>query len=79
MAEIAGTYAYRCALCDGKPRWSLERHGDVAVTWACADHLVLVLTDFLPTDKHRDRATVTDLANTWTPPGSAYEPEENWR
>lgn len=67
MAERAGTYPRRCGLCDGPPRWRLERHGDVRVTWACFDHLVLVLEDLIPTDKHRDAATVTDLANTWQP------------
>jgi hypothetical protein len=69
MPEQVGTFAFRCALCDGRPRWQLERIGDVRVTWACTDHLVLVLTDLLPTDKHRDAATVTDLANTWKPTG----------
>lgn len=63
--EKVGTYAFRCALCDGKPRWRLGRHGDAVVTWSCSEHLVLVLTDFLPTHSHRDAATVTDLANTW--------------
>ncbi len=63
--EKVGTYAYRCALCNGEPRWSLVRHGDVVITWACQDHLVLVLVDLLPTDKHRDQAEITDLANTW--------------
>lgn len=62
-----GTYAFRCALCDGPSRWQLERVGDVRVTWACTDHLVLVLTDLLPTDKHWDAVTVTDFANTWRP------------
>lgn len=66
-AEVVGTHPRRCGLCDGKPRWCLMRHGDARVTWACPDHLVLVLTDFLPTDKHRHQATVTDLANTWQP------------
>lgn len=63
--EQVGSSPSRCGLCSGKPRWRLDRIGDATVTWACAEHLVLVLTDFLPTDKHRDQATVTDLANTW--------------
>lgn len=68
MMEQVGTYAYRCGLCDRKPRWSLTRHGDARVTWACPDHLVLVLIDLLPADKHRDQVTVTDLENAWQPP-----------
>jgi hypothetical protein len=63
--ENVGTLTGRCTLCNGKPRWRLGRHGDAVVMWACLDHLVLVLTDFLPTHSHRDAATITDLANTW--------------
>lgn len=64
-SEHVGTLAYRCQLCDGEPRWRLDRVGDAIVTWACPDHMVLVLADFLPVDKHRDRAAVTDLWNRW--------------
>lgn len=66
--ERAGSLPYRCGLCQQEPRWRLERIGDVVVTWACPDHLVLVLTDFLPVDKHRNEATITDLANVWKAP-----------
>jgi hypothetical protein len=65
--EHVGTYAHRCGLCDRRPRWSLMRHGDARVTWACPDHLVLVLTDLLPTGEHRNQVTVTDLENAWQP------------
>lgn len=65
--EKTGSAAYRCGLCGQDPRWQLTREGDVIVTWACEDHLVLVLTDLLPTDKHRDAARIVDLANTWQP------------
>jgi hypothetical protein len=65
--ERIGPLAHRCGLCDGQPRFRLERQGDVAVTWACVDHLTLILLDLLPVDEHRDAATVTDLANVWVP------------
>ena len=66
--ETTGSLPFRCGLCSGEPRWRLDRIGDAIVTWACPDHLVLVLTDFLPVDKHRDQVTVTDLANSWRAP-----------
>lgn len=34
--------AYCCEVCDGRPDWRLERHGDAAVSWACHNHLALV-------------------------------------
>lgn len=35
-------YAYRCHVCDGAPHWSIERRGDVATSWSCADHFTEV-------------------------------------
>lgn len=35
--------AYRCEVCSGKSKWSLTRIGDVATTWACRDHLDMIL------------------------------------
>src|SRR6202044_2908667 len=37
----AGTMglAFRCETCDVDPHWQVMRAGDVAVTWACDDHL----------------------------------------
>lgn len=63
--ETTGSAPYRCGLCSGRPRWRLDRHGDAVVTWACSDHLILVLADFLPVDSHRDAAVITDLTNRW--------------
>ena len=37
-----GTRAYRCAICDGDPRWRLDRTGDATVSWACDSHLPAV-------------------------------------
>lgn len=34
--------AYRCETCRGVPLWCIERYGDVATSWACADHLSVV-------------------------------------
>jgi hypothetical protein len=67
MREQTGTNAYRCGLCQGAPRYELEREGDVRVTWACESHLGLVLSDLLPPDRHRDVAQVKDLWNVWAP------------
>lgn len=64
-----GALLRRCRLCDGIPRWRVEREGDAVVTWACELHLGLVLDDLLPTDRHRDCATVHDLMNAWVAPG----------
>lgn len=61
MIESVGTLAHRCGLCAGTPRWRLEREGDVIVTWACTEHLVLVLADLLEPTQHRRTALVTDL------------------
>ena len=36
-------YAFRCEVCDGLPLWRLTRIGDVATTWACADHVSVAL------------------------------------
>lgn len=33
------SYAYRCGICDGAPRWRIDRVGDAVVSWACLDHL----------------------------------------
>ena len=68
--ETVGTHPHLCQMCNGTPRWELVRQGDVIVTWACEDHLVMVIDDLLPTEKHRHQAMVTDLANTWEPPAS---------
>lgn len=36
--------AYCCEICGGSnPHWYLMRRGDVAVSWACDDHLVNVI------------------------------------
>ena len=67
MSERVGTNVGLCGLCDARPRWRLERRGDAIVTWACPEHLVLLLIDLLPVDKHRDEAVLTDLANVWQP------------
>lgn len=32
-------YAFKCGECDGDPSWRITRRGDVAVTWACDNHL----------------------------------------
>jgi len=37
------TYAYRCEVCGGDAVWTLTRRGDVAATWADAEHLHEVL------------------------------------
>ena len=38
-APDGGTYAYRCAVCNGaSPRWRLRELGDVVTSWACEAH-----------------------------------------
>jgi hypothetical protein len=34
--------AFHCEVCDGKPRWRLDRRGDAIVSWACDPHLATV-------------------------------------
>lgn len=34
--------AYCCEVCDGRPDWRLDRHGDAVVSWACHEHLAIV-------------------------------------
>lgn len=34
--------AFRCEVCDGEPRWRLDRRGDAVVSWACPEHLAAV-------------------------------------
>jgi hypothetical protein len=34
--------AFLCEVCESKPLWTLTRHGDVVVTWACDEHLSTV-------------------------------------
>lgn len=67
MSSPSDPAAFRCATCNERPRWRLDRIGDAIVTWACPEHMVLVLADFMPLDQHRNQVTVTDLANQWTP------------
>lgn len=31
--------AYLCEICEEKPTWRLDRHGDAVVSWACNQHL----------------------------------------
>ena len=37
--KAGNRYAFRCGECDDTPSWRIDRIGDVAVTWACDDHL----------------------------------------
>jgi hypothetical protein len=60
--------AYCCEACGAtEPHWYIMRTGDAAVTWACDDHLVAVLTglqrggevtEFTVWDSRRKRAQV---------------------
>lgn len=37
--------AYRCQVCEAEPVWTILRRGDVALTWACADHVHAAAVD----------------------------------
>lgn len=45
MSEQTGSLAFRCLMDGDVPDWRIERHGDAVITWACDDHLILVLRD----------------------------------
>lgn len=38
--------AYYCYICGDDAEWTITRHGDVAVRWACATHLHHVASTF---------------------------------
>lgn len=58
--------AYRCAICDVEPYWSLLRRGDAVVSWACPEHLSVVL-EMLQRDHEVTEIVVTmsDKAREW--------------
>lgn len=37
--------AFCCQVCDGYATWRLERRGDVAISWACNEHLPRIALD----------------------------------
>lgn len=39
------TESYRCGVCGGPVRWTVERRGDAVVTWSCDPHLAEVCRD----------------------------------
>lgn len=44
MTGPAGSgYAGRCETCDDAPKWSIMRHGDTVLSWACSEHLDQIL------------------------------------
>lgn len=51
--------AFCCQICDGTPRWRVDRYGDAAVTWACNPHLPAVCHD-LQRDFEITKLAVTD-------------------
>ena len=36
------SFAYRCEVCHEDPAWTIDRVGDVIVSWACDHHLAWV-------------------------------------
>lgn len=42
-APDGGTYARRCAVCNGEPHWTMTRRGDAVVSWACDVDLTIEL------------------------------------
>ena len=43
--DAPGDRANSCSACSGPPRWYLLRRSDAVATWACNQHLDLVLED----------------------------------
>lgn len=53
--------AFRCQVCDQEPAWEIVRQGDVAVSWACDDHLSATCDD-LQRDSEITRLVVVHWA-----------------
>lgn len=32
------SYAYRCQICSLESVWTIRRHGDAVISWACEEH-----------------------------------------
>jgi hypothetical protein len=55
---VGSGYLYRCFVCDGDGHWRIERRGDVATTWSCADHFTEV-AEHMQRDHEVTQLTVT--------------------
>jgi hypothetical protein len=55
--------AFRCEICGIDPLWSITRRGDVAISWACPEHMSQVCSA-LQRDHEITQLVVTHMAKS---------------